>query len=82
MYVVLAAVSHSKRVEMGVKDTEMGSIYGKVNDKIMLLIIEIAFEKLFNTRNLRTSFKCYKCSMFVTLFLVLNVLRWMQRALR
>ena len=39
---------------MGVKDTEMGSIYGKVNDKIIQLIIEIAFEKLFNTRNLRT----------------------------
>ena len=48
MYVVLAAVSHSKRVEMGVKDTEMGSIHGKVNDKIIQLIIEIAFEKLFN----------------------------------
>ena len=66
---------------MGVKDTEMGSIYGKVYDKIIQLIIEIAFEKLLNTGNLRTSFKCYKCSMFVMLFLVLNVLRWMQRAL-
>ena len=35
MYVVLAAVSRSKRVEMGVKDTEMGSIYGKVYDEII-----------------------------------------------
>ena len=50
MYVVLAADSHSKRVEMGVKDTEMGSIYGKVNDKINQLIIEIAFEVIQNVK--------------------------------
>ena len=35
MYVVHAAFSHSKRVEMGVKDIEMGSIYGKVYNKII-----------------------------------------------
>ena len=32
---------------MGVKDIEMGSIYGKVDNEIISLIIEIACEKLF-----------------------------------
>ena len=35
MYVIRVAFSHSKRVEMGVKDIEMGSIHGKVYNKII-----------------------------------------------
>ena len=35
MSVIRVAFSHSKRVEMGVKDNEMGSIYGKVYNKII-----------------------------------------------
>ena len=35
MYVVRVAFSHSKLVEMGVKDIEMGSMYGKVYNEII-----------------------------------------------
>ena len=35
MNVVRVAFSHSRRVEMGVKDIEMGSIHGKVYNKII-----------------------------------------------
>ena len=35
MYVVRAAVWHSKRVDMGVKDIEMGSMYCKVYNEII-----------------------------------------------
>ena len=34
-YVVRVVFSHSKRVEMGVKDIDMGSIYGKVYIEII-----------------------------------------------
>ena len=43
-------ISRSKSVEMGVKGIEMSSLYGKVFNKTISLIIESSCEKLFITR--------------------------------
>ena len=56
MYVVHAAVSHSKRVEMGVKSIETSSLYSEVYIKITFVRIERSRDKLFVAGNAHTSF--------------------------
>ena len=57
IYVVGVAISHSKRVEMGLKGIEMSSLYSEVNIKTVFAITEMSREKLFHTGNARTSVK-------------------------
>ena len=60
----------------------MSLIYGKVHSKIALLISEMSGDKLFHTGNAHTSFSLSKFTKFLLPFLVVKVLRWVQRALR
>ena len=57
MYAVRVAVSHSKRVEMGVKSIETSYTYSEVYSKTVFAITEMSCDKLFHTGNARTSFK-------------------------
>ena len=56
MYVVRDAVSHSKRVEMGVKSIEMSKLYSEVYIKTGFVRIEMSGDKLFHVGNAHTSF--------------------------
>ena len=56
MYVVRAAVSHSKRVEMGVKSIEMSYLYSEVYIKTGFVRIDMSRDKLFHAGNAHTSF--------------------------
>ena len=67
---------------MGVKGIEVSLIYSKVYSKIVLLISEMSRDKLFHAGNAPTSFSLSKYTMFASLFLVVKLLRWAQRALR
>ena len=57
IYVVGVAISHSKRVEMGLKGIEMSSLYSEVYIKTVFAITEMSRDKLFHTGNARTSVK-------------------------
>ena len=48
MYVVDVALSHSKRVEMGLKGIEMSQSYSGVYVKTVLAITEMSRDKLFH----------------------------------
>ena len=56
MYVVSVAVSHSKRVEMGLKGIEMSSSYSGVDMKTVFVWTEMSRDKLFHAGNAQTSF--------------------------
>ena len=45
-------------------------------------MMKMSCAKLFHTGNTRTSFSRSKYTMFASLFLVVEVLRWVQRGLR
>ena len=57
IYVVGVAISHSKRVEMGLKGIEMSSLYSEVYIKTVFAITAMSRDKLFHTGNARTSVK-------------------------
>ena len=57
MYVVHVVVSHSKRAEMGLKNIETSKMYSEVYIRTIFAITEMSCDKLFHTRNARTSFK-------------------------
>ena len=56
MYVVGVALSHSKRVEMGLKGIEMSSSHSGVDSKTVCAWTEMSRDKLFHTGNAHTSF--------------------------
>ena len=56
MYVVGVAISHSKRVEMGLKGIEMSWSYSAVDIKTVFAWTEMSRDKLFHAGNAHTSF--------------------------
>ena len=56
MYVVRVAVSHSKRIEMGLRGIEMSKSYSGVYIKTGCAIIEMSRDNLFHAENAHKSF--------------------------